>query len=615
MRGRKTAKQREDVDEEQIKKSAEQKNLQGEMDATELREEEETENEKRETDKSISSLVSQEGKGRGRGRGAKGSREAAAVGSRSSRRITAAAGQTEQPLSRSDSIDSERSSVSSLNRGRGGRQRERGRKTEPEPEITAPVVNKRSSRRIKAQESSIKLHHEGDEEGAGSHLAGTSRGQQQANATESEPAVLSDERQSNQEETILEKSPAPKRNVRGRGQKTAKTETLEKPGAPAITDVKEFKDKRKGQKRELEVNTEEKPPKVSKGNIEAQKTEIRVDTGNDAIPEAIPVADQVRRTGRASQTLVEKNAQESLLEGEGKGVEDVGVETSKRRAGGRRSVIQGNRKDVPKDGTASEAKQEENVGTSQLEQPQTPKSRPSRKRQSLEDSPSLAKTPRSSPGSPATSQRRRTGSQAYKVLFTGVVDEAGERVLARLGGSMAKGVADMNCLVTDKVRRTVKFLCALAKGVPVVTTEWLEKSGKAGTFLSTANFLVKDPEQEAKFSFSLEESLKAAARQPLLEGYKIHVTKSVKPEPPHMKDIISSSGATFLPKMPTSHKPQTVVISCEEDRQLCGPAVSASLPIVTAEFILTGILQQKLDFQTHVLSPPAEGRGRGKRKT
>lgn len=62
-----------------------------------------------------------------------------------------------------------------------------------------------------------------------------------------------------------------------------------------------------------------------------------------------------------------------------------------------------------------------------------------------------------------------------QVLFTGVVDEAGEKVLARLAGSMAKGVADMNCLVTDKVRRTVKFLCAVAKGIPIVTTQWLEK--------------------------------------------------------------------------------------------------------------------------------------------
>uniref|UniRef100_A0A3B5AYR7 Mediator of DNA damage checkpoint 1 n=1 Tax=Stegastes partitus TaxID=144197 RepID=A0A3B5AYR7_9TELE len=71
--------------------------------------------------------------------------------------------------------------------------------------------------------------------------------------------------------------------------------------------------------------------------------------------------------------------------------------------------------------------------------------------------------------------KRNVRGRSQKVLFTGVVDEAGERVLARLGGSMAKGVADMNCLVTDKVRRTVKFLCAVAKGVPIVTTEWLEK--------------------------------------------------------------------------------------------------------------------------------------------
>lgn len=138
------------------------------------------------------------------------------------------------------------------------------------------------------------------------------------------------------------------------------------------------------------------------------------------------------------------------------------------------------------------------------------------------------------------------------------------------------------------------------------------------------------------------------------QGYKIHVTKSVKPEPVHMKDIFSCGGATFLPKMPSSHKvprtepllkvsaltasrkqtshplclslpvpppqPQTVVVSCEEDWQLCTPALAAAVPVVTAEFILTGILQQKLDVQTNLLSTPAGapqpagGRGQGRRK-
>lgn len=62
-----------------------------------------------------------------------------------------------------------------------------------------------------------------------------------------------------------------------------------------------------------------------------------------------------------------------------------------------------------------------------------------------------------------------------QVLFTGVVDEDGEKVVVRLGGGLAKGVNDMTHLVTDKVRRTVKFLCAVARGVPIVTPDWLSK--------------------------------------------------------------------------------------------------------------------------------------------
>ncbi|XP_061633008.1 mediator of DNA damage checkpoint protein 1 isoform X3 [Phyllopteryx taeniolatus] len=105
------------------------------------------------------------------------------------------------------------------------------------------------------------------------------------------------------------------------------------------------------------------------------------------------------------------------------------------------------------------------------------------------------------------------------------------------------------------------------------------------------------------------------------KGYAIHITKSVKPEPVYMKDIISCSGATFLPKMPSSCKPHTMVISCTEDWPLCLAAVSASLPVVSAEFILAGILQHKLDFETHKLSgplrhlQPAGGRRPGRKKT
>ncbi|NWU46754.1 MDC1 protein, partial [Dromas ardeola] len=68
------------------------------------------------------------------------------------------------------------------------------------------------------------------------------------------------------------------------------------------------------------------------------------------------------------------------------------------------------------------------------------------------------------------------GSAPPKVLFTGVVASPDMEVALRtLGGSMATSVFDCTHLVTDRVRRTVKFLCAVARGVPIVTPEWLHK--------------------------------------------------------------------------------------------------------------------------------------------
>lgn len=232
-------------------------------------------------------------------------------------------------------------------------------------------------------------------------------------------------------------------------------------------------------------------------------------------------------------------------------------------------------------------------------------------------------SPEEAPSPTPKTPRRSVTSQAHKVLFTGLTDEDGERVVSRLGGCLAKGVNDMTHLVTDKARRTVKFLCAVARGVPIVTPEWLKKCGKSGHFLSTDEYILKDTEQEKKFSFSLQTSLQTAQTQPLLKGYEIHVTPSVMPEPSQMKEIITCCGARFLPKMPSAHKGHTVVVSCEQDRALCVKAVSMSLPVVSTEFLLTGILQQRVDLQAYSLTsslntsnqpadPKAAARGRRK---
>ena len=51
----------------------------------------------------------------------------------------------------------------------------------------------------------------------------------------------------------------------------------------------------------------------------------------------------------------------------------------------------------------------------------------------------------------------------------------------------------------------------------------------------STSFLVRDIANEKKFKFVLADSLSQAASCQLLSGYKVHVTKNVKPEPNQMR--------------------------------------------------------------------------------
>lgn len=193
-------------------------------------------------------------------------------------------------------------------------------------------------------------------------------------------------------------------------------------------------------------------------------------------------------------------------------------------------------------------------------------------------------------------------SAAPKVLFTGVLDSRGEQAVLALGGSLASSVTEASHLVTDRIRRTVKFLCALGKGIPVLSLEWLQQSRKAGHFLPPDQFVVTDPEQEKNFDFSLRDALSRAQERRLLEGYEIHVTPGVQPPPLQMAEIISCCGGTVLPNMPRSYKPQRVVITCPQDLPRCSSASRAGLPLLSPEFLLTGVLKQEARPEAFVIS-------------
>ncbi|NXX29169.1 MDC1 protein, partial [Nicator chloris] len=146
------------------------------------------------------------------------------------------------------------------------------------------------------------------------------------------------------------------------------------------------------------------------------------------------------------------------------------------------------------------------------------------------------------------------GPAHIRVLFTGLVASPALLVaLGTLGGTEATSVSDCSHLVTDGIRRTLKFLCALGRGVPIVTPQWLLQSSHGGRPLSPGPFLPRDHPSERRFGFRLRPALARARAQPLLQGYQVHVTPSVRPCPEDMRDIVTCCGGTFLPQLPQEH--------------------------------------------------------------
>ncbi|XP_069694916.1 uro-adherence factor A-like [Periplaneta americana] len=207
---------------------------------------------------------------------------------------------------------------------------------------------------------------------------------------------------------------------------------------------------------------------------------------------------------------------------------------------------------------------------------------------------------------PRRSTPRKLASAAdastYQVLFTGFSDTKQEAIVKQLGGRVVDLPESCTVLVTDKVRRTYKFLCIMGRGKPIVSPEWLVHCRRSECFVDPWQFLIKDKESESKFKFHIQESLQSAAQTPLLSGYSVYVTPKVKPPPAEMKGIIESCGGVSMPSGTIKSWPvKSFIISCIEDKASWSKLKKSGKPIVGPEVLLLGVLQQKLDLKSNTL--------------
>ncbi|CAL9130945.1 unnamed protein product, partial [Musa textilis] len=207
--------------------------------------------------------------------------------------------------------------------------------------------------------------------------------------------------------------------------------------------------------------------------------------------------------------------------------------------------------------------------------------------------------------------RRRKYMAGVCVLFSHHLVEntikQQKKILARLGLPTASSISDATHFVTDRFVRTQNMLEAIAVGKLVVTPMWLESCGQAGCFLDEKNYILRDLKKEREIGFSMPVSLSRACHCPLLQGKKVFITPNVKPNGDLVSSLVKASCGQTIKRIGRSEMKQDkvpddlLVISCEEDYNICIPLLEKGAGIFSSELLLNGIVIQKLEYERSVL--------------
>lgn len=102
-------------------------------------------------------------------------------------------------------------------------------------------------------------------------------------------------------------------------------------------------------------------------------------------------------------------------------------------------------------------------------------------------------------------------------------------------------------LAAPAIVRTVKFLCALARGPTVISSEFIQNALETGAVPSPDDFILQDGSNEKKFEIKLSRSVARAKsnRGKLLAGVPIYCTEKVRNGADSYRIISEANGAIF----------------------------------------------------------------------
>lgn len=182
-------------------------------------------------------------------------------------------------------------------------------------------------------------------------------------------------------------------------------------------------------------------------------------------------------------------------------------------------------------------------------------------------------------------------------------------IVTRMNGSIVDDVRRCTVLVMDTYTRTCKSLCAMAKGIPIVSSAWMHKIRLNDyRFIDTESYILRDKASEKRFKYDMRKTLAAARATPLLRNYIVYVTGSVMPPPKEICDIVNCAGGRCI--LSDADEPTAVerlnakffMISASEDRAVW-PRFKKShrrAPIVGTEGFMLSIMRHHIDFAGYI---------------
>ncbi|KAI4615754.1 hypothetical protein J4E80_006171 [Alternaria sp. BMP 0032] len=168
---------------------------------------------------------------------------------------------------------------------------------------------------------------------------------------------------------------------------------------------------------------------------------------------------------------------------------------------------------------------------------------------------------------------------------------AAVKFLKKQGGAVRDG----------DLQKTTKVLYAIARGIPIVTDQWLLESASAKRLLAVSAFKPSIPKQEEEWRIKLDDILEKP--QTPFADFAVHFTKSLKTRYASFSDIeavCKAAGAKSVTTGATKFKKtgNTIALAADEDDVEAKKLIKEGITCYTKDFFTYSILRGVVDHES-----------------